>query len=99
MVKMALDKLAGEGIHIAENGKVEVDEERLSEISRNEEGIERFLPVNDFAKALIEKSREISLDPMKYVERPVVNYKNPGHGFVQPYITSEYSGMLFSGYC
>lgn len=94
-----LGKLANEGIHIAENGKIEVDEERLSEISRNEEGIERFLPVNDFAKALIDKSREISLDPMKYVERPVVNYKNPGHGFVQPYVTSEYSGMLFSGYC
>ena len=94
-----LGKLAEEGIHINESGRVEVDEERLAEISGTEEGIERFLPINDFAKALIEKSREISLDPMKYVERPVVNYKNPGHGFVAPYVTSEYSGMLFSGYC
>lgn len=94
-----LGKLADEGIHVTDSGKIEIDEARLAEVSRDEEGIDRFLPVNDFAKSLIEKSREISLDPMKYIDRPVVNYKNPGHGFVAPYVTSEYSGMLFSGYC
>ena len=41
----------------------------------------------------------IVLDPMHYIERPVVAYKNPGHGFSNPYITSEYSGMMFNGYC
>ena len=47
------------------------------------------------------KTKEISVDPMKYVDRPVVNYKNPDNKDPtgSPYITSEYSGMMFNNYC
>ena len=48
----------------------------------------------------IEKTKDISVDPMKYVDRPVVNYKNPDNrDYSSPYITSEYSGMMFNNYC
>ena len=49
---------------------------------------------NDFATGL-----GISLNPMKYVNKTVVAYKNPGHNFANPYVTSNYSGMMFNYYC
>ena len=62
--------------------------------------MESLDPINKFADALIEKTKDISVDPMKYVERPVVNYKNPDNrDYSSPYITSEYSGMMFNNYC
>ena len=39
------------------------------------------------------------LDPMKFADHPIVNYKNPGRTLPNPYITSEYSGMMFNNYC
>ena len=36
---------------------------------------------------------------MKYVEKVLVTYKNPGKTFVTPYITSIYSGMMMDEYC
>ena len=49
---------------------------------------------------MVDKTKAISVDPMKYVERPVVNYKDPGSTQnPSPYVTSEYSGMMFNGYC
>ena len=53
-----------------------------------------------FADSLIDKTKDIAVDPMKYVDRPVVNYKNPdSRDYTSPYITSEYSGMMFNNYC
>jgi hypothetical protein len=36
---------------------------------------------------------------MDYVDKKIVAYKNPGHNFASPYITSAYSGMMFNSYC
>ena len=35
---------------------------------------------------------------MNYVNKVVVAYKNPGHNFATPYITSIYSGMMLDNY-
>ena len=47
---------------------------------------------------LLRKSNQISLNPMDYVERVMVAYKNPGRNFINPYVTSDYTGMMFDGY-
>ena len=38
------------------------------------------------------------MNPMNYVNTVVVAYKNPGHNFATPYITSIYSGMMLDNY-
>ena len=48
---------------------------------------------------LLKKSRQVSLNPMEYVEKTMVAYKNPGRSFINPYSVSAYSGMMFNGYC
>ena len=35
---------------------------------------------------------------MDYVEKVMVAYKNPGHNFINPYVTSAYTGMMFDRY-
>ena len=55
--------------------------------------------LKDFSGALLRKSNQVSLNPMEYVDKKIVAYKNPGKTFVSPYNTSAYSGMLFNGYC
>ena len=59
----------------------------------------QFSTIKDFTDSILRKTNQISLDPMEYVERTMVAYKNPGHNFATPYMTSNYSGMLFNSYC
>ncbi|MBR4529683.1 MAG: flagellar filament capping protein FliD [Lachnospiraceae bacterium] len=87
------------GMKLSANGHIDLDTEALDRSATDANVLQGFKPVREFTAALQEKMEQIALDPMHYIERPVVAYKNPGHGFPSPYITSEYSGMMFSGYC
>ena len=55
--------------------------------------------IRDFSNALLKKSNQVSINPMDYVERKIVAYKNPGHNFASSYSTSAYTGMMFNSYC
>lgn len=88
------------GIQLEANGTLSIDDELLHQAVSGTESMASLEPLNKFADALIEKTKDISVDPMKYVERPVVNYRNPdSRDYSSPYITSEYSGMMFNNYC
>ena len=91
--------LAEVGLNIAEDGSLDIDENALQRSVRDGSigaGIEKF---KDFTKALSRKAGQVSLNPMDYVDKKVVEYKNPGKNFASPYVTSNYSGMLFNNYC
>ena len=88
------------GIRLEGNGSLTIDNEMLKQAVASSASSAALEPVNRFASALIDKTKDISVDPMKYVDRPVVNYKNPhSRDTNNPYITSEYSGMMFNNYC
>lgn len=88
------------GLNMAEDGTLEVDSALLKETALQSEDIsETFSYLKDFSSSLMRKSNQISLNPMDYVDRKIVAYKNPGHNYVSPYTTSAYSGMMFNSYC
>lgn len=88
------------GITLAGDGTMEVDSERLRQTALESEDLPaNFGTLKDMSNALLKKSSQISLNPMKYVQKTIVAYKNPGHNFVSPYTTSAYSGMMFNSYC
>ena len=101
IAKQYHDGMEALGLTLSADGHIDIDSERLTRSATDPDQSERrdFSPVKDFANALQDKMDAIVLDPMHYIERPVVAYKNPGHSFTNPYITSEYSGMMFNGYC
>lgn len=88
------------GFTMTKNGTLELDEEVLHETARNTRDItSTFGYLKNFSDMLLRKSDQISLNPMNYVEKVMVAYKNPGRNFINPYATSAYSGMMFNDYC
>nr|MCR5558064.1 flagellar filament capping protein FliD [Butyrivibrio sp.] len=101
IAKQHMTNIEDTGIKLEASGKLSIDEELLTQAISGAESTEALSPVKQFAESLINKTKDISVDPMKYVDRPVVNYKNPDNkdNSTSPYITSEYSGMMFNNYC
>ena len=94
------ESLESTGINLQEDGTLAVNELQLRHSARHSEDInETFGYLKSFANTLLRKSDQVSLNPMDYVNKTIVAYKNPGKNFVSPYTTSAYSGMMFNGYC
>ena len=87
------------GLSFSENGTISVDNNLLTQTAREDDAMERFGSIRKFAESILGRANKVSLDPMEYTQKTVVAYKNPGHGFATPYVTSNYSGMMFSSYC
>lgn len=88
------------GVTRQEDGTLAVDREKLGNTIVNSQDVhDTFRTLRDFSNLLLRKSNQISINPMNYVDKKVVAYKNPGHNFASPYMASAYSGMMFNGYC
>lgn len=87
------------GLMVDSHGEITIDKALLEEAVGTEDPSESFLVLNDFKNLLDAKATNASLDPMKYVEKIVVTYKNPGKTFPSPYISSIYSGMMMDHIC
>ncbi len=88
------------GVTLSEDGTLSVDRELLRQSAMQSEDVaETFESLKNLSDMLLKKSNQVSLNPMNYVQKTVVAYKNPGHNFVSPYTTSAYSGMMFNSYC
>ncbi len=94
------DSMNSTGLTMTDDGTLQINETVLRETALQSEDItETFSYLKDFSDSLLRKSRQVSLNPMDYVNRTVVAYKNPGRSYVSPYNTSAYSGMMFNSYC
>lgn len=94
--KSGLNKL---GLSFDEDGRLSVNDGELTKSLESDDTGSYRGTINDFTASLTRKTKQISLDPMNYVQKVVVAYKNPGHGYASPYVTSLYSGMMFNSYC
>lgn len=91
-----LEKL---GFSFESNGQLSIDDNVFKASILDDENRAQFSTIKDFTNSILRKTNQISLNPMEYVDKTIVAYKNPGHNFATPYITSNYSGMLFNSYC
>lgn len=87
------------GLKAEQNGTVSIDKNDLKHAALSDFAKEDFTSIRNFANSLINKTDQISINPMDYANKVIVAYKNPGRNFATPYITSAYSGMLFNSYC
>ncbi len=86
------------GITINENGKMTFDEALFIQTA-NEDDLDKSLAsLNSFRQAIVSRADDISINPMKYVNKVMISYPNPVHSFANPYMTSIYTGMMFNGY-
>lgn len=86
------------GISLTENGTIEVNDTVLKAGIEETGAKESLNGIKRFANAVLNKTNAISLNPMDYVNKTIVAYKNPGKNYAPAYITSQYSGMMFNSY-
>lgn len=99
VVSLYANELDAVGLSLTSEGKITIDKDALCQSALEDNAKEIFHSVREFANALLQKTRQITLDPMHYATSKIVAYKNPGKNFAPAYITSAYSGMLFNSYC
>ena len=87
------------GITIGEDGVLEVDRNTLEERIGSSYNPSEVDALKDFSVSVLRKSNQISLNPVEYMNKTVVAYKNPGRNYNSPYTASAYSGFLFNSYC
>lgn len=87
------------GLSVEEDGIISINRDEIKTSLESEHMEDLFADMKNFTSSLLRKSNEVTLDPMKYVDKKVVAYKNPGKNFSSPYTSSIYSGMMFNSYC
>ena len=86
--------LSSVGITADEDGFLSVDESKLEEKLQGDEAKDTFNTLNKFRNAVSREADRVSVNPMNYVNKLIVEYKNPGRTFSAPYATSAYAGMM-----
>ena len=86
------------GLLVNDDGSINIDRESLSN-ALSSENIENTLStLSNFKNYIGEKADSVAINPMNYVNKVVVAYKNLGKNFNTPYIPSIYSGMMLDKY-
>lgn len=93
-------ELSSIGIVLNESIMLETNTNQLIQ-SIADSSLENILSKNEpFTQELMKHTQEISLNPMKYVPNKVVSYKDyTTINYPNPYLTSMYSGFLFTNLC
>ena len=77
-------------------GHLSLDAQRLSDIINSPDKASAFTTLNELKNAINLASSKASINPMAYVDKAIVEYKNPGKTLTAPYATSAYSGMMMN---
>jgi flagellar hook-associated protein 2 len=72
------------GLMVADNGSITIDRELLSEAITPERAEDTFERLAEFRDAIGQKAYNASVNPMKYVDKVIVEYKDPKHTFLTP---------------
>ena len=87
------------GIAPNADGTLSLDGDKLNEAVALEESPDALSSLKLFSQSVLRKSEQVALNPISYVNKVVVAYKNPSHTLYSPYVTSAYAGMMFNNYC
>lgn len=82
------------GITPDETGMMTLDREQMAKALTSEAKQQHFNTLDKFKNNLKREANKISINPMNYVNKVIVEYKNPGKTLAYPYAPSAYSGML-----
>ena len=88
------DSLSATGITSDGLGHLNLDGEKLSSVINSEDRQAAFDTLNNLKQSIGKAASKASINPMAYVDKAIVEYKNPGKTLAAPYATSAYSGMM-----
>ena len=88
------DGLAQVGIASDSLGHLTLDKDTLADTINGIDSRGAFDTLNELKASISRAASKASINPMAYVDKAVVEYKNPGKSLAAPYATSAYSGMM-----
>lgn len=88
------EDLQNVGVLADEKGKLKIDKDILSKAIMAGKDKDTFEVLDKFKNSMAREAEKISLNPMMYVDKRVVEYKNPGKTFTAPYTLSRYAGLI-----
>ncbi len=92
------DRLEAIGLMVQGNGTVAINHDALAAAVKTDTTGAIFNELNSFKNAAAARAAQISINPVEYMNKVVVAYKNPGREFNSPYATSMYAGMMMDTY-
>lgn len=98
ITKGSQSKLSYIGLMTDDDGKLTIDRDILAGALSPDRADDTFNTLTALKDAIGDKANSVTVNPMNYVQKVVVAYKNPGHNFNTPYISSIYSGMMLDSY-
>uniref|UniRef100_UPI004056FDBC flagellar filament capping protein FliD n=1 Tax=Agathobacter sp. TaxID=2021311 RepID=UPI004056FDBC len=96
--KSRKESLASIGLIVADNGSISLDKEQLAAAIKPERAESTFGLLSRLKSIMGAKANKVSINPMNYVNKLLVAYKNPGKTFTAPYFSSVYSGIMLDRY-
>ena len=87
-------QLSDIGITQTDNGSLVMDRDAIQNGVTGANRSDVFKTLNTFKNALSNAANKTAINPMKYVDKLLVEYKNPGKTFTAVYASSAYAGML-----
>lgn len=91
-LKPALSEI---GITSTDFGLLSIDRDRLDESVSGASVRETFHSINRFKTAMHRQAERSSINPLRYVKKTTIEYKDPRHNhFTAVYASSPYSGIL-----
>ncbi len=82
------------GITREGDGTLSIDKDKMTDALDNGNSIQAIASLNKFKNMLARQADRVSVNPIRYLDALVVEYKNPGRTFSAPYTQSAYSGMM-----
>ncbi len=87
-------QLSDIGINQENDGTLTMDRDTIQKGVTGANRSDVFKTLNTFKNALSNAANKTAINPMKYVDKLLVEYKNPGKNFTAVYASSAYAGML-----
>lgn len=94
--KNQAESLSEVGINSDELGYLSLDKEALSDVINSGDREQAFDTLNKLKESIKDSASKVSINPMAYVDKSIVEYKNPGKTLAAPYAASAYSGMMMN---
>lgn len=96
MAKLHKNELDAAGFTVEKDGHIKIEESLIIQSANEGNLSDNLHKLNSFKNAMVRRADNISINPMVYVDKKLIAYPHPTKNYPNPYVTSRYSGMMFS---
>ena len=96
MARLHKNELDAAGFTVEKDGHIKLDEALIIQAANEGTLTDNLQKLNSFKNAMVRRADNISINPMAYVDKKLIAYPHPIKNYPNPYVTSRYSGMMFS---